>query len=216
MADFIEFGGNYDDLSTDKGYQFEFHCQRCGKGFRTKFQTSVTGVAASALEAASGLFGGLLGGAARIGESVRSSAWEKGHDTAFEAAWEEVKDNFYLCPKCSQWVCKKGCVNTKKGLCKECAPDLGVEMAAAQSQKSVEEIYAHAAMAEEDKKLGAENWREGVRATCPECGAPQQTNAKFCADCGASLKAAHCTQCGGKLAPNAKFCPDCGAKIESK
>ncbi|MHB1457439.1 MAG: zinc ribbon domain-containing protein [Armatimonadota bacterium] len=213
MAEIIEFGGNYQDLSTDKGFQFEFECQKCGCGYRTKFRASAIGTAASVLDAASGLFGGILGRAADIGESVRSSAWEKAHDQAFETAWQEVKESFYQCPKCSNWVCKKSCVNTKKGLCKQCSPDLGVEMAAAQSQKSVEEIYAHAAMAEEDKKLGAEHWREGVRATCPQCGATQQTNAKFCADCGASLKSPHCIECGEKLAPGAKFCPGCGKKV---
>ena len=39
----------------------------------------------------------------------------------------------------------------KKGLCKHCAPDLGVEMSAAQSSRSVEEIWRHAAMSAEDK-----------------------------------------------------------------
>jgi len=213
MADLIEFGGNYTDLSTDKGFQYEFHCQRCNTAFRTRFQTSAAGTASSVLEAASGFLGGIFSKVADLGESVRSSAWEKAHDDAFSKAWDEAKENFYQCPNCTKWVCKKSCENTKKGLCKDCAPDLGVTMAAAQSEKSVEEIYAHAAMAEEDKKLGAENWRDGIRATCPQCGATQATNAKFCAECGASVKAAHCTQCGGKLAPNAKFCPDCGGKV---
>lgn len=79
--------------------------------------------------------------------------------------------------------------------------------------KSVEEIRAHAKMAEDDLHLAESDWREGVIASCPACGAPQATNAKFCPECGASLKAAkHCSQCGTKLQPNAKFCPECGAK----
>jgi predicted amidophosphoribosyltransferase len=77
------------------------------------------------------------------------------------------------------WVCRKGCWNKNKGLCKECAPDLGVEMAAAQASKSVEEVWAHAAMAEEDKKLGTEVWREGIQASCPNCEAPLASNAKI-------------------------------------
>ena len=86
-------------------------------------------------------------------------------------------------------------------------------MAFAQSQKSVEEIHAHAAMAEEDKHLGAENWRQNIMATCPKCEAPLASNAKFCPECGEKLKKEDkCPSCGAKLTPNAKFCPECGSK----
>jgi len=81
-------------------------------------------------------------------------------------------------------MCREERWNEKKGLCKQCAPDLGVEMAAAQADKSVEEVWAHAKMAEEDKHLTEADWREGITASCPSCGAPQATNARFCAHCG--------------------------------
>lgn len=211
MSDSIEFVRNYSDHSTDKGYQFEFHCDRCGTGYRTRFKASVAGTVTGVLDAASSVFGGLFGTAADLGNRARSATWQKARDEAFEEAVSELKPQFIQCPRCSSWVCRKSCWNTKKGLCKNCAPDLGVEMAAAQASKSVEEVWAHAAMAEEDKKLGKEYWREGIRATCPQCEAPLATNAKFCPECGAKLKqAAHCAQCGAKLTPNAKFCPECG------
>ena len=70
-------------------------------------------------------------------------------------------------------------------------------------------------MAEEDKHLTEADWREGVTASCPSCGAPQATNAKFCAECGADFKAAkHCTQCAAKLQPGARFCAECGTKAD--
>lgn len=211
MSDSIEFVRNYSDHSTDKGYQFEFHCDRCGTGYRTRFKSSVAGAVTGVLDAASSVFGGLFGTAADLGNRARSATWQKARDEAFEEAVQELKPQFIQCPRCSGWVCRKSCWNTKKGLCKHCAPDLGVEMAAAQASRSVEEVWAHAAMAEEDKKLGKEHWREGIRASCPQCEAPLATNAKFCPDCGAKLKqAAHCAQCGAKLTPNAKFCPECG------
>jgi hypothetical protein len=126
-----------------------------------------------------------------------------------------VLKDFIQCPRCSSWVCRERCWNTKRALCKECAPDLGVEMSAAQVSRSVEEIWAHAAMAEEDKHLDKAEWREIIRASCPQCEAPLATNAKFCAECGFKLKgAAHCTECGAKLAPNAKFCAECGNRVE--
>lgn len=214
MAQKIRFTSNYHDLSTDQGFQFEFSCNRCGTGYRTDFQSWVTGNIANVVDTASSLFGGIFNQAANVTERVKSAAWKKAHDQAFEHAVEIIEGDFIQCPRCSTWVCKERCWNTKKGLCKECAPDLGVEMAAAQASRSVEEVWAHAAMAEEDKKLGAENWRETIRATCPECNEPLASNSKFCPNCGAKVKGStHCTECGAKLQPGAKFCGECGAKV---
>ena len=42
----IQFTKNHSDHSTDKGYQFEFFCDRCGNGFMSEFKASVTGYAA--------------------------------------------------------------------------------------------------------------------------------------------------------------------------
>ncbi len=210
----IEFTNNYEDLSNETGFQFEFRCNRCENGYRTRFQPWATGKVAGALDVASNLLGGIFNSAANVGEQVRSATWQKAHDQAFVAAGNEIKPQFIQCPRCSAWVCKKSCWNNKRGLCKDCAPDLGVEMSAAQASRSVEEVWAHAKMAEEDKKLAEGNWRETIRASCPNCNAPLATNAKFCPECGTPLKkAAHCTECGAKLEPNAKFCPDCGKKV---
>jgi membrane protease subunit (stomatin/prohibitin family) len=211
----IEFTRNYTDLSTNQGFQFEFFCDRCGTGYRTRFQASVIGGVSSALDAASSLFGGVLGRAADLGERARSASWEKAHDEAFIKATEELKPDFVQCPRCSSWICRQSCWNSNKGLCKNCAPDLGVEMAAAQSSRTVEEIWAHSQMAEEDRgMLKEESWREGVRATCPNCNAPLAGKVKFCPECGASIQTQmHCTQCGAKLAPGTKFCAECGAKV---
>lgn len=214
MADKIQFVRNYSDLSTNKGFQFEFYCDRCGSGFRTRFKPSVAGTVTGVLDAAGSLLGGLFSRAADVSERVRSASWEQAHDEAFEAATEELKPDFVQCPRCSSWVCRSGCWNNKKGLCKECAPDLGVEMAAAQASKSVEEVWAHAAMAEEDKKLSTENWRETIRASCPHCEAPLSSNAKFCPECGTPLKVReNCPACGAKFTPGSKFCAECGEKL---
>ena len=212
--DSLEFTKNYNDLSTDRGFQFEFYCDRCNNGFRTPFKAFGLGAVSGAMDVANSLLGGIFGRAADATERVSSASYERSHDQAFLEAANALKPEFMQCPRCHQWVCKKSCWNTKRGLCKECSPDLGVEMSAAQASRSVEEVWAHAAMAEEDKKLSAENWRETIRASCPECGSPLATNAKFCPECGSKLKStAHCTECGSKLQPGAKFCANCGNKV---
>ena len=214
MVEHLEFANNYRDLSTDQGFQYEFVCDRCGSGYRTTFKPSLTGKISTALDTASNLFGGILGRAANLGERVHSATWEHAHDESFTEAVSEIKPYFIQCPRCNTWVCREKCWNTKKGLCKECAPDLGVEMAAAQASRSVEEVWAHAAMAEEDNNLTTEDWREGITATCPNCEKPLATNAKFCPECGFSLKPKDkCPGCGAKLLPGAKFCAECGQKL---
>lgn len=214
MGEAIEFVRNHRDLSTDQGFQFEFFCDRCESGFRTRFRPSAAGLVSGALDAAGGLLGGLLGRAADLGEHVRSAAWEKAHDKAYAEAVEELKGEFIQCPRCSQWVCRKSCWSTRRGLCKECAPDLGVEMSAAQASRSVEEVWAHAKMDADDKHLTEEDWRDTIRASCPKCEAPLAAHAKFCPECGAKLKGKEqCAKCGANLLPGAKFCAECGEKV---
>ncbi len=213
MSDTIHFTRNYNDLSTDRGFQFEFICDRCSSGFRTRFQPWGVGNVSGALNAASSLLGGIFNQAADLGERVRSAGWQKAKDEAYANAAAELRPEFMQCPRCSSWVCRKSCWNTKRGLCKECAPDLGVEMSAAQASRSVEEVWAHAAMSAEDKHLTTEDWRETIRATCPECNEPLPQKVKFCPGCGAKvIQDDKCTKCGAKLTPGAKFCTECGQK----
>ncbi len=213
MAETLEFTRNYNDRSTEQGFQFEFFCNRCGNGKRTNFKPFTLNKVSGVMDAASSLLGGIFSQASDVANRVSSAAYERARDAAFMEAVQELRPSYIQCPRCNQWVCRDGCWNTKKGLCKECAPDLGVEMSAAQASISVQEVWANAQMAEEDKKLGAENWKETIRATCPSCGKPLQSNVKFCPDCGAKIaQKSHCTECGAKMEPGAKFCGECGAK----
>lgn len=76
----IQFTRNYSDLSTHTGFQFEFFCDRCGNGFRTKFRPFSMGMVSHALDTASSLFGGLLGQAADVSDRVSSTGRERAHD----------------------------------------------------------------------------------------------------------------------------------------
>ena len=204
MAQKISFTRNHSDLCTAKGFQFEFQCDRCGTGYRTRFKAYALGTVTGALDAAGGLLGGVLARTAGIAEWARSAAWEKAHDTAFVEAMEELKPEFIQCPRCMSWVCRERCWNKAKGLCKACAPELGVEMAAAQASRTVEEIWAHSKMADEDRAaLKESSWRSGIRAACPDCGVPLEGNPKFCPLGQEVGPGTFCTACE-RVAPGAK------------
>ena len=48
---------------------------------------------------------------------------------------------------------------------------------------------------------------------CPNCGKQCDANAKFCPDCGMKFENKVCPNCGVKLEAGTKFCPNCGNKI---
>lgn len=206
----IQFTRNHTDHSTDKGFQFEFFCDRCGNGFMTEFQSSAAGMAASALHAAGNLFGGILGQASSSAYDIERAVQGPAHDKAFRSAVEEAKPNFRQCPKCTKWVCQASCWNAKRSLCYECAPDVETELASAQVQTAVEQMKQK--IQHQDLTKDMDLTSEAV-ALCPSCGARTQ-GAKFCPECGKPLRAKdECSKCGTKLEAGTKFCPECGNKI---
>jgi hypothetical protein len=205
----IQFTKNHTDHSTEKGYQFEFFCDRCGNGFMTGFKPSAVGIAAGALRAASSLFGGLLGGAGTGARELEDAVRGPARDSAFREAVDEAKPNFHQCPKCVNWVCKT-CWNEKRSLCFECAPDIDTELASAQVQATVEQLKEKVRQQDLTKDLDVAS--EAV-ARCPGCGARTQ-GGKFCPECGKPLRAkGECAKCGTKVETGTKFCPECGGKI---
>ncbi len=207
----IQFTKNHTDHSTDKGFQFEFFCDRCGNGFMSEFKASAAGMAASALHAAGSFFGGVLGQVSSSSYEIERAIQGPAHDAAFRAATEEAKPNFRQCPKCTRWVCLAACWNDKRTLCYECAPDIETEMAAAQVQTTVAQMKQK--IQEQDMTKGMDLTTE-ASALCPACGAHTH-GAKFCPECGKSLRAKDaCGKCGTKIEPGVKFCPECGNKIE--
>jgi len=205
----IQFVRNHDDLSTDKGYQFKFYCDKCGNGYMSAFQSSLVGTAGSLLRAAGDMFGGIFGQAGNSAYEIQRAVGGPAHDSALRAAVDEVKPNFTQCVRCGHWVCNEVCWNEGRGLCTDCAPKTEVEIAAAQSEAQVEQIREKVRAKDQTKDLDLDH---AMVARCPKCKAQTQ-GGKFCPECGATLRPKdECGGCGAALKPNAKFCPECGAK----
>src|SRR5258708_26910146 len=100
----IQFVNNYDDLSTDRGYQFKFHCDKCGNGYMTQFQASTIGVAESLLNVASDFLRG-WGRAGSAVHEVERVVGGKLHDAAPAPAVEERRSNFRHGRLCGHMRC---------------------------------------------------------------------------------------------------------------
>ncbi|MBV6522878.1 MAG: hypothetical protein MNPFHGCM_03028 [Gemmatimonadaceae bacterium] len=203
----IPFSSNYTDLSSQRGYQFQFSCNKCGNGYMSTFQASTLGVAASAANAAASLLGGIFGRAAQSAQALQSVIGGPAHDAALDAAVREISPLFKQCTRCGQWVCEPVCWNRKAGLCEGCAPDLDEEISAAQAQAAREQANAKA---REVDYLGQRNLAQVSAAICPSCGAKTQ-GGKFCPECGTAISARRkCANCGAEADGSPKFCPECG------
>ena len=180
----IAFTRNYTDHSNDTGYQFEFHCDKCGNGYRSSFQASTLGVGSKIAKGLGSLFGGSqLWAAGQAGEymkdGLRGGAWDK----AFQTAVEEIKPKFHQCAPVRPLGLPRGLLErSARTMCNECAPDLAQEAASAQAHIAADQL------ADEDARRRS-NRRQSIRArrcsrACPSCHSQLQAGAKFCAGCG--------------------------------
>jgi hypothetical protein len=224
----IQFVRNYSDLSTDRGFQFKFFCDKCGNGYMTQFQTSTIGMAESVLGVASNFLGGWGGGARNAAYEVQRAVGGKLHDAALAKGVEEVRPNFRQCTRCGSWVCLQVCWNADANLCETCAPNFEEQLAAHQAQAKAEaarqQLEAKAMNTDYvsgiDMSAGshvaaplASTNTQAAKNLCGNCGA-DIGQAKFCPECGkpaAQAAAAFCPECGAK-STGSKFCGNCGAK----
>jgi DNA-directed RNA polymerase subunit M/transcription elongation factor TFIIS len=216
MATMVPFTNNYQDRSTREGYQFEFFCMRCGNGYASSFQHSVTGFGGRLLRMGGDLLGGEIGQkASQLGwdaEWMRDGSRGSTRDKALAKAADEMQSHFVQCHRCGQWVCSQICWNAERGLCTTCAPKLDQEIAGMQAAAQVDQLNAKIQQVDWTKDI---NYRDQGTARCPACD--QETGGgKFCQHCGGALAAApaavrkFCTNCGTALAPAAMYCGECG------
>src|SRR6476620_8651047 len=121
MAALIPFTSNYTDVSTYEGYQFEFHCQRCGNGYRSAFRHSVTGFGGRLAALGGGILGGEIG--SRVQEVGLLAQWDRSstrgstNDKRLLEASEDVAGHFVQCRGCAEWVCRDVCWDGQAGCC---------------------------------------------------------------------------------------------------
>ncbi len=212
------FTDNYEDNSTEAGFQFTFFCDLCSEGYKTQFIPSKTygkgkllGGFGRALSIGASIFGqDNIGSNIEEGSDMLSQKfegmspeWMKEHDAAFVAAQSEAKGHFHRCPKCKLWVCENDW-NEQDGLCVDDAPRENVEIAAARGKKLLEDIETKAS---QTQVFTGDIERKQTQ--CPECGKPAGQG-KFCNSCGASLEMNKCPKCGAKNPADSKFCGECG------
>jgi hypothetical protein len=225
----IQFVNNYEDLSTDKGYQFKFYCDKCGNGYMSRFQPSYIGMAGSFLNAASNLLG-WGHGAGNSAYEVQRATGGKAHDEALKVAVEEGKQHFHQCSRCGKWACPEVCWNDQANQCEECAPRFEEEMASAHAQAKADaarqQLYEKAQNTDYASgiDMSANSYVASSQAVkpsqqqsanaCSDCG-HNVGSAKFCHECGTPAKVAKptCPGCGHEAQNSVKFCPECGTKI---
>ena len=206
MPGFTPFTSNYQDLSTNQGYQFEFRCDICGSGYRSQFHRSVMATGSTLLQGASNILGGRFWGAANAADNVNDIVDHDAKDKALQQASNEIMPLFHRCVRCSKWV-DETCFNKERGLCVNCAPNLVAEMEAERSSVEINQ------MRDKMQQTTVFSGDVSTRQTeCPNCGKPVGSE-KFCSNCGTPLGQAKCSKCGADLAPGTRFCGNCGNKV---
>lgn len=211
MGKIIPFTDNYNDLSNDRGYQFEFRCERCGNGYRSDYQMDKVAAGKGLLKGLGRLTGGKI---AELGwasdEVVDRSTNSPAKDRALTKAVEDVIDQFKQCRGCGNWVCIPVCWNDEIGQCLVCSPSVADEISKAQAAAQVEQIQQKVREVDHTKDL---DLTTRAKVKCPDCGAATE-GGKFCPDCGKPLsKVKHCTNCGAAVKGKAKHCAECGEKV---
>lgn len=208
----IEFTGNYQDLSTDLGFQFKFFCERCQNGYMSSYERNAIGTGGALLRGAASLFGGMFGKVADASYDVNRAVGGPAHDAALKRAVEEIRPLFKQCRHCGQWRCSQVCWNEQAGMCKLCAP-ISEEVEARVRAQHVETQVTNDLFLEENQRMSQKGTL--AAAACAHCGA-KTLGKKFCPACGkpTGAEANICPQCQARSAPGAKFCGECGTALK--
>ena len=212
MSAETKFASNVQDLSNstgvDAGFQFEFYCQRCHDRWRTQFKPYRSAQAGGWLQKGASLFGGILGNAGSVLNSMAEAGWHSARDEAFKEAVEAGKAHFNRCGACHEYVCGQ-CIDSANGLCFDCAPNVNVAITRSRAQGEVESASQRAN--DEGQRRGmTREVRRDMQLVCPQCST-ETHGARFCPECGFRMgQQVQCQACPTMLEPGTKFCTECG------
>ena len=204
------FTRNYEDRSTEEGFQFVFKCDVCGDGYESSFVGSNSAKKKAFFNKVSSfgsmvnrnaVFAGALGG-----QAYQTPEWNKEREEVFLKASNEAMSHFHRCPRCHKYVCDSDW-NDEASLCSEDAPMMAQEAGAAKAQAMKEQVWAAAKT--QTQFSGEVSYSQTV---CPSCGKTSGSG-KFCNNCGAPLGMRKCSNCGTDNNPGVNFCGSCGTKL---
>lgn len=218
------FTRNYEDNSTEAGFQFTFYCDLCNDGYKTSFIESETykkGSVLKQLNSGARILSSFLGGklsnvawSTGYGADILSERfngmspeWQKEHEKAFTMAQNEAQQHFHRCHGCRRWICDAD-YNEEEMMCTECAPLENVAAAKIRSARMVEEMKEKA----EQTSIYEGDIKEKHTVVCPRCDKPCGEG-KFCTNCGANLTMNICPNCGAEVAKDIRFCGECGSRV---
>jgi hypothetical protein len=195
----IRFTANHEDLSTCRGYQFKFCCDKCGNGYVTRQHVALTGIAGISLGFLDFFgWGRWVRAWWRAGESKESGRLGKPHYDAFAQAVEECKGHFHQCPLCGKWVCSENCWNEQVHQCGICAPNFQQELT---SQKA--QVMTAATGGQSLVKARQVVHTKGIDLIAPAANGNTTAavaEAHFCSECGAKVMGGRfCSACGKAL-----------------
>ena len=207
MPGFTPFTSNYEDLSNNQGYQFEFRCDICGSGYRSEFIRSTLGTGSSTPRRRQQPHRRRPGAARRM---PRHGPGRDRPRRPGQGPPEGLQRDHAAVPplRAVQQLGGRDLLQQAARACASTAPrtwpprwrpsDPPVELNQMREAMQGQQVFSGDTSA---------------RATeCPNCGKPVGSE-KFCGNCGTPLGTAKCRKCGDELAPGLKFCGNCGNKV---
>jgi hypothetical protein len=205
------FTRNYEDKSTEQGFQFIYKCDICGDGYESTFIGSRAqkkrGLFNKVAQFGSAVSSNAYLAGALGGSAYQTPEWNKEHEQAFQQASNEAMSHFHRCARCHKYVCDLDWNEEAGGLCTDDAPKVSGEVGAARAQTTKQQIWDQASTT----KLYTGDLKV-TQTVCPSCG-KVSGGGKFCNNCGAALGMKKCAKCGTENEPSVNFCGNCGTKL---